>query len=636
MLSLKNVRKKYFHQWVLKDINITFENKGFVSILGASGSGKSTLLNLIGGLEKVSEGSIYFKEHDITRFNNKELNLYLSNNVSFIFQQYNLIGTMTVLENIKLVTTEHEAKKILKKLNIENLADKKVSLLSGGEQQRVAIARAIIRNTDILLCDEPTGALDMETSEQILEILKELSKKKLIIVVTHNAEQAIKYSDRIIKISDGNIIEDNKSDIKKNIIKKEKKSKRIKHNIYNIVKNNLLSKLKRNILTIISFSIGLIALFIVLGIKNGFPISLEKCEQEDLATYPIYISKYSKDLDQELADVFNEKKEKNVDNKILSFKSEHENKIDLSYIIYLNKASSYLAHQENIYYIKNKTIRTYRISSYFKNSINIIAGKLATKDNEVIIMVDNNNVVESSLLYEIGLKKEKYDYDDILGYKYRVDNKLYEIVGIVQGKENTIYYDLSAIMYKENNFKKYIPDELYLYPNDFIDKQLLKQYLNDYKDKVYYTDYASSIKNISVTFMDGLSIILIAFSVISLLVATIMIGVLNYISVIERTKDIGIYKSLGYKVIEIKKMFVYENLIIIILSCFISVLIVLLLSIIINNVLYDMTGLIDVLKLDLNSIISVLLLSTILGVIGSYFPLKSIRRYSITETLKYE
>ena len=182
MLRIKHVFKEYNNQSVLKDINITLPNKGLISIVGVSGSGKSTLLNLIGGIDKPSKGSIFINNVDVTKLNNKELNWYHNKYLGFIFQSYNLIDYLSVKDNLSLINNNYDI--LLKKLNIYNLKDKKVNLLSGGEKQRVAIARGIMKNPKILLCDEPTGALDSTTSVDIMNILKELSKDRLVIVVT--------------------------------------------------------------------------------------------------------------------------------------------------------------------------------------------------------------------------------------------------------------------------------------------------------------------------------------------------------------------------------------------------------------------------------------------------------------------
>nr|MCR4581800.1 ABC transporter ATP-binding protein [Bacilli bacterium] len=288
MLKLKHVCKKYNKEYILNDINLTLPSKGLVSILGSSGSGKTTLLNIIGGIDKPTSGTISLNNKNINELNNKELDWYHDKYVSFVFQQYNLINYLTVKDNLRLVNNNYEL--TLFKLNIYDLKNKKVSELSGGEKQRVALARCLLKNPKLLLCDEPTGALDSTNSIFILDTLKEISKERLVIVITHNEELANTYSDHIIRIKDGKI--DN------NIIVKERiqniNVEKVKHkNIFKVIVNHVANKWKRNLLISLSFAIGLISLGLVLSITNGFQASLDKEEKNTLSKYPILISKYS-------------------------------------------------------------------------------------------------------------------------------------------------------------------------------------------------------------------------------------------------------------------------------------------------------------------------------------------------------
>ena len=278
MLELKHVFKKYAvnSEYILNDISLKLD-KGLISIEGSSGSGKSTLLNLLGLLDKPTKGNIYLDGKDLSRLRKKEIDYFHYKKIGFIFQNYNLIEYLTVYENVTITHNSKDVDKILKDLNIYKLKNKKVNKLSGGEKGRVAIARVLVQNPDILLCDEPTGALDSKTGEIIMNILKEISKTKLVIMVTHNHEYSVKYADRIITIKDGKIINDNKKNNKKtNVINETYKKVHLNiFKLFKIINNNLFNKWKRNILTAIAFSIGLISLLLVLGIRNGFSISLD-------------------------------------------------------------------------------------------------------------------------------------------------------------------------------------------------------------------------------------------------------------------------------------------------------------------------------------------------------------------------
>ena len=265
MLELKHVFKKYAvnSEYILNDINLKLD-KGLISIEGTSGSGKSTLLNLIGLLDKPTKGIVSLDGKNLKKLKKKEIDYYHYKKIGFIFQNYNLIEYLTVYENITITHTSNDVDKLLKDLNIFKLKNKKVNKLSGGEKGRVAIARVLVQDPDILLCDEPTGALDSKTGEVIMNILKKISKKKLVIMVTHNHDYSVKYADRIISIKDGRIVDDTKP-IKKNSTEVKEKYTKVHFKInklFKIIINNLINKWKRNVLTAIAFSIGLISLLL--------------------------------------------------------------------------------------------------------------------------------------------------------------------------------------------------------------------------------------------------------------------------------------------------------------------------------------------------------------------------------------
>ena len=305
MLQLKNIVKDYqagdsvVH--ALKGISITFNEKGIVSILGPSGCGKSTLLNIIGGLDKYTSGDLLINGRSTKTYTDKLWDVYRNHSIGFIFQSYNLIPHLTLIENVELnltiagLTSKQKRKKsqeALKKVGLEGLENKHPNQLSGGQQQRVAIARAIVNNPDIILADEPTGALDTETSIQVMEILKKISKNKLIIMVTHNPELAIKYSDRIIKIKDGLIQDDSApieaTDEEPEIDDKKKPSM----GFWTAVKlsfKNLVSKKSRTITTGIAGSIGIIGIGLILSLSNGTTKYMNNLLDEAVTTTPITV-----------------------------------------------------------------------------------------------------------------------------------------------------------------------------------------------------------------------------------------------------------------------------------------------------------------------------------------------------------
>ena len=313
MLKLENITKDYVSGdttvEALKGINIEFRKSEFVSILGQSGCGKTTLLNIIGGLDRYTEGNLIINGKSTKKFKDKDWDSYRNYSVGFVFQNYNLISHQTILSNVELALTlsgvgkkerKERAIKALKDVGLEEQIHKKPNELSGGQMQRVAIARALVNNPDIILADEPTGALDTKTSVQIMEILKEISKDRLIIMVTHNPELAEKYSTRIVKILDGLITDDSKPFTKEEN-KKENESKigRTSMKFFTALRlslNNLMTKKGRTILTSFAGSIGIIGIALILAISTGVQNYINKVEEDTLSSYPIKIEETTIDM----------------------------------------------------------------------------------------------------------------------------------------------------------------------------------------------------------------------------------------------------------------------------------------------------------------------------------------------------
>ena len=325
MLSLKNIKKDYVTSTItthaLKGINLNFRKNEFVSILGPSGCGKTTLLNIIGGLDKYSEGVLIIEGKSTKEYKSRDWDTYRNHSIGFIFQSYNLITHQNVLSNVELTLTiggikkkerKRRAIEALKRVGLENEIYKMPNQLSGGQMQRVAIARALINNPEILLADEPTGALDSKTSIQIMELIKEISKDRLVIMVTHNPELAKNYSSRIIRLQDGLVIDDSNpfSDIEENkeveeinasynIYKKENKKKNRSHKKqakmsfgtgFMLSLKNLWNKKGRTALVSFAGSIGIIGIALVLSISDGFSTYIEQVQSDTLSQYPITIN----------------------------------------------------------------------------------------------------------------------------------------------------------------------------------------------------------------------------------------------------------------------------------------------------------------------------------------------------------
>ena len=316
MLELKNIVKDYVSgnntTHALKGISVNFRKNEFVSILGASGCGKTTTLNIIGGLDRYTSGDLLINGKSTKNYNDRDWDTYRNHSIGFIFQTYNLISHQNILKNVELALTisgvskeerKHRALEALKKVGLEGMEKKKPNQLSGGQCQRVAIARALINNPEILLADEPTGALDSETSIQIMELLKEVASDRLVIMVTHNPDLAYKYSTRIVRMSDGNIIDDtapfdglNETTTVSNVSKgRKKKSSMSLKTATGLSLSNLGSKLRRTILVTIAGSIGIIGVSAVLGVSKGVKNYINNMQNDMLSSYPLTISEETAD-----------------------------------------------------------------------------------------------------------------------------------------------------------------------------------------------------------------------------------------------------------------------------------------------------------------------------------------------------
>ncbi len=292
MLELKKINKSYktgsFTQKALKDVSLKFRKNEFVAILGASGSGKTTMLNIIGGLDRYDSGDLIINNKSTKKFKNIDWDRYRNNCIGFIFQSYNLIPHITILDNVEMAMTlsgvsartrRRKAKAALKKVGLIDHIHKRPNQLSGGQMQRVAIARALVNDPEIILADEPTGALDTKTSVQIMELIKEIANDKLVIMVTHNPNLANQYSSRIIELSDGEIKDDSNPVEEAEEDKTEFKIKKTAMSFLTALKlsfNNIRTKKGRTILTAFASSIGIIGIALILALSNGFQIQIDK------------------------------------------------------------------------------------------------------------------------------------------------------------------------------------------------------------------------------------------------------------------------------------------------------------------------------------------------------------------------
>ncbi len=477
MLEIKKISKVYttesFDQKALDDVSISFRKNEFVSILGPSGSGKTTLLNIIGGLDKYTAGDLIINGVSTKKYEDRDWDTYRNHKIGFVFQSYNLITHQSILANVELALTlsgvskkarRKRAEEALKSVGLKDHMYKRPNQLSGGQMQRVAIARALVNDPDIVLADEPTGALDSKTSTQIMELLKDVAKDRLVIMVTHNKELAEEYSTRIIELKDGKIQGDTDpfdgavtDDIKS---KKNRKTNMSFKTALGLSLNNLMTKKGRTILTAFAGSIGIIGIALILSLSNGVQNYIDRVQEETLTSYPLTIDASSVDVSSVMMEV-QEKREDVADrkqtkkiysndlisdmmsvmsskvqtNNIKEFKKYIENggKLDdyvnaINYQYYLDLQIYKKDTTDGIVRVHPDTvlesmgmgsndqttmITTDAWAQMFDNPelndqlYDVIAGRMPKKYNEVVLVVDENNGVADYVLYALGLKDQK-------------------------------------------------------------------------------------------------------------------------------------------------------------------------------------------------------------------------------------
>ena len=763
MLELKKISKSYktgsFVQQALKEVSIQFRNNEFVAILGASGSGKTTLLNIIGGLDQYDSGDLIINNKSTKKFKAIDWDRYRNHCVGFIFQNYNLIPHISILDNVEMgmtlsgvnsKTRKKKAKEALKKVGLLEHIHKKPNQLSGGQMQRVAIARALVNNPDIILADEPTGALDTITSIQIMDLIKEIAKDKLVIMVTHNPDLAKDYATRIIEFKDGTKISDSNP-----VTEKEKdtsilKIKKTAMNFRTALKlsfNNIKTKKGRTLLTAFASSIGIIGIALILSLSNGFKIEVDNFEKNTLSQAPVIISTQAMTMSEEtVSQIKKEDSPKySKEEKVYALEDVmetvlHTNILSDEYIEYVKKLDTSLLsgvsyQQATNFNIIAKTKDGYKLvtdssnwtllptnpnkneSGIIYDNYDILAGEINENEPGLILQVNSKNQIYQSTLEALGLSGKEVSFEDILNQELKVVGnddyylqygsifvpnqdleKLYQnknnitlkVQAIIRGKSDKemitngsgIGYtnaltelvisknkDSKIVSYQEKsdyniltnqpfdekdgsmNTKEIMlgylgkdvkPNVIYLYPKDFESKKEITTYLDKYnegkeeKNVVEYTDMAAMISTLSGNIMDAITVVLVAFSSISLIVSSIMIAIITYISVLERIKEIGILRALGARRKDIKRVFNAETFIIGLTSGILGILIAYLLTIPANQIIENLSGLAGVAKLNIYHAIILVIINIILTMIGGAIPSRMASKKDPVEALRTE
>ena len=773
MLELKNIVKKYntggSEVEVLKSVNIHFRENEFVSILGASGSGKTTLLNIIGGLDKYTSGDMALMGRSTKEFKDRDWDSYRNGTIGFVFQSYNLISHLSVIENVKLALSisghsnseNHEkAKKVLEDVGLAEHLYKKPNQLSGGQMQRVAIARALVTDPKIILADEPTGALDSKTSVQIMELIKEISKTKLVIMVTHNPELAKEYSDRIVRVKDGEIQEDTNPYVAKEVTDDGFALKKTAMVFSSAIKSsfkNLLTKKFRTLMTVVASSIGIISIGLVLAISSGMDKYIQTMQNENLSSMPIMISANQVNFGLSVDDDNSEKDSNGSELVPKSRRDVHRNLYSVDSLGNGETFINYIQNNAKDYYsaidfaegyklqaltknTKGEVVAVKQEQTSFNDSIfgvlpedkNLIMSQYevvkSSKDsfeypsnNEVVLFTAKNNEIDKATIKALGFDENaKVKYEDVIGKEFSivennnyyrkiadrfvprdVDAKLYDsgtkvkVVAILKAKDSftrpqmTIGYTRAlqkAMIEKEaksdivvaqekdktrniiTNQKmdsdtaeqllatlgaKTAPSAINIYPKSFNDRDKIAEVINNFNKKVAdkygpdssdyhkysitYADLAKQMTTIMSQMINTISLILSAFAGISLIVSSIMIGILTYVSVVERTKEIGILRAIGARKKDITRIFIAEAGLIGFISGAVGVGVTMLLSLPISGSIAKALK-VEAFTASLNaqSSIGLILLSLILTLIASIIPSRIAAKKDPVEALRTE
>lgn len=768
MLQLKNIKKKYtvgdIITVALNDISLAFREREFVAILGTSGSGKTTALNIIGGLDRYDSGDLIIKGKHTHDFKASDWDAYRNNSIGFVFQSYNLINHLSIVANVELGMTlsgvnsadkKRRAHEVLERVGLKDHLHKKPNQLSGGQQQRVAIARALANDPEILLCDEPTGALDSTTSTEIMDLIKEIAADKLVIMVTHNPELATEYANRIVEFKDGQVISD--TNPYEPAEEKEKFNlKKTSMSFFTALKlsfNNIATKKGRTFLTSFASSIGIIGIAVILSLSTGFQKQIDSFQRDALSEFPIMITTQVMNIDQEALEaqtnqgplgnlefadtdyltLYNPADESLVHHNILTADfMEHIDNIDPAlassvghtYLYQLNLIRDIDGVMQLVSFSTGgmpQGLNTIPVTlnpdgtSFLENSYDILAGDKPEATTDLLLVVDHQNRIDENLLKNLGFDIEDLEtlkFEELIGTEvmWVPNNAYYEkgplgnfmpkqeftgteeglkkltIKGVVRQKEDAKIALLSpGIVYSDELSKEMIniamesdiavaqrdsdtnvitmqtfanqedrdqfeaaigasdvPYMISVYPRDFESKDELIAYLDEFNvgrsedEVVFYTDMAAIMSDLTKGIMDGIALVLIAFASISLIVSLIMIGIITYTSVLERTKEIGVLKALGARKKDITRVFDAETFILGVFSGTLGIVIAYLLTIPINSVIENITGLAHVAQLQPQHAINLIIISTVLTVLGGHIPAKMASNKDAVEALRSE
>ncbi|MCL1904237.1 MAG: ABC transporter ATP-binding protein/permease [Oscillospiraceae bacterium] len=555
MLELKNVKKTYkvgeIETRALNGISVAFRDREFVAILGASGSGKTTCLNIIGGLDRYDSGEMTIKGKQTASFKDGEWDAYRNNSIGFVFQSYNLISHLSIVANVELGMTlsgvsKSEKRKravdVLTEVGLKDHLHKRPNQLSGGQMQRVAIARALANNPEILLCDEPTGALDSATSRQIMDLIRELSKERLVIMVTHNAEMAEGYADRTIKFEDGVVVSDSNPHIErpKPDMFNLKKTAMNFLTALNLSGNNILTKKGRTFLTAFASSIGIIGIAVILSLSNGFQLQIDKFQEDAMAEFPIIISREITDFNHDDIHSIREQrknKESHTPTEVSifdpsQFYTQHINNFTDEYIRYVEDINpdiaSFVGYQRmlginvlrkdddvisNITFptlitmmmgggmelggdsmmSMNMGLSSYPLTlsddgeSYIQRNYELLHGEYPVNPTDLVLVINNSGRLEKATLEQLGFNtddRENIPFDEIVKTELM-------LIG-----NNDFYIEQEPVANVESNIEALLPGDFDIsqLPDDFDISQLPDEFMAEgFRDDMVFDENQEGI-----------------------------------------------------------------------------------------------------------------------------------------------
>ena len=696
LIELNKVSKTYLinkneKKYVLKNITLSFPENGLISILGKSGCGKSTLLNLIGGLDKTSEGIVYYKGDNIAKYRSKQQVIFRKSEISYIFQHYHLLENQTALYNIMLPcllngdsfkSAKEKVLSLINKFSIkEELLDKKCSKLSGGEKERIAIMRAFISKTNVILADEPTGALDKDNALLVMESLKEASKSSLVIMVTHNEELAKRYSDRIIHMKDGRVIQDEKIKLingKHHQINSERKSN---PNWYSkIITRNFAKRFKRNIFSILAVTIGATASMLIFGFSNGAHDSIMNSAERQFDYGVASISKENKIVSDESPITLIQ---------TLRANEEEIDKLSNEYD-FLHYCYSYdsLVTPALDTYINEKEINNLTYTPVYSFCDSSIDKSLLTKGK--IPMIDTlNMVVINQTAYDYLKKETKSEplntyirlkdggtftyYTDDIEKPYITDyfvyDRLVEIVGVVK---ELSFLNTPKIYYSYKALDKYMEETLlnnlsnYLGETSWKDRVMLasnNEYISNYSHRVFLKNSgdvyqlkemkkhlkegyslnsnALTVEETLFSLVDAASVGMEVFLIIALVGTAMIIGIVSFASYAEDIKDSAILLCIGAKREDISSLYVFENCLIGLIGLTLSFIIALVSQNPLNHLIERFTSLINIIDIPFISFhgrtllfpLLIVMSALLVCILATYLPITFSKKISLKEEL---